>query len=630
MKNPISFIMILVAASLLHFDSMSQIIVQKPLRDYSKLTSSAKNSTGSANCLGLRKIDSNDLEWKPALISKPVRKVHKGPDADKIERIKEEKLKLKLQEISRQSGITGEPVTTQSAVTPLVGINYSGVQNTGSSPMDNTIAIGNNGIIVSAANSVIEVDDINGNNLFSNTIENLINDPSFTTPCDPVVIYDPVADRFVFFAQECNGNLNNNEFIAVCFSASNNPHLDGWFVYKLSFHFTNNNAWFDYPKLGLSNNELYVTGNLFNFNGTFTEAILYQIEKANGYQGGNINFQMWSQIDGNPFTLVPLSFGQNGSYGPGCYLVATKSGGGNSIDFYDLTNDMSASNEQLIHTPVSTTTYAPAAPANQSGTGVVLDNGDTRTLSGFFLDNTAHFVFHSDIGGGWNGINYNRLNVQSGTNVSSMIGQQGSFDFCYPTVVSYATSATDKSVMIGFGRSGPSIFPEIRVVNCDHTMNFSSTTLVKAGTSFVSQNVQNNSTRWGDYTGSSRKHNQAPRVWINGSIGSAGNLFNAWNAEILDNTVGVQEHEHPDFRIYPNPMIEDLFYMEFTPVSDDQVGISLHDINGKMIKSLYSGRPASGTNIFSFNKGHLSPGVYFVRVEVGKNLLKNEKIVIGD
>lgn len=72
----------------------------------------------------------------------------------------------------------------------------------------------------------------------------------------------------------------------------------------------NDNSWFDYPKMSISNNELYITGNLFTNSSNFNQAILYQIQKAAGYSGGNLNWQYWNNIAGSPLHYVPFHTGK--------------------------------------------------------------------------------------------------------------------------------------------------------------------------------------------------------------------------------------------------------------------------------------------------------------------------------
>jgi hypothetical protein len=369
---------------------------------------------------------------------------------------------------------------------------------------------------------------------------------------------------------------------------------------------------------------------LFNNSSVFQQAVLYQIQKAGGYSGGSLNWQYWYAIDGNPFTLLPVGNGQGQSYSPGCYLVAVDNSGSSNIKLYDLTDDLSGS-PALNQYDVSTTAYSTASNSEQLGTTCLLDNGDCRALSGFYLNGIIHFVFHSDIGSGWNGINYNRLTVSSKTNQSSMFGSAGSYDFSYPSVSSFATTAGDKSVMINCGRASSTIYPEVRAVNCDDAMNWSSSVLVKSSSNFVSM-TNPSVERWGDYTGATRKHNSSvPSIWICGSIGNSSNTWDAWNAEIHGGAgSGISSiMDKSEFNVFPNPVVES-FNITFTLNENTELQIEILDVAGKLVQELYNGKGMQGDNSFSFNKANLSNGTYFLVIKNNSNILKNEKIIIAD
>ena len=574
-------------------------------------------------CIGERNEPSTDLKWRQILTHKIVAFEPQSPDYEKIKELKAAKLILKQQAKNN----TAQSENSTNSVIPEVGPNFLGNTNNGSSPMDNSIAISNGGWIVSVANTTIEYDDMNGNNFYFNDIVSFIGDNQITNVCDPVVIYDPGADRFIFFAQECAGN-SSNSYLLVFFSKSNNP-IDGWWYYRLTGNPLTNNSWFDYPKLAVSTNELYITGNLFSDSGTFSEAILYQIDKYDGYSGSPLTWQYWFDISGSPFTLCPVSHGQNSTYGPGCYLVATSAVGASTINLYDLTDDMSG-NPSLIHYSIPTTSYSPAADSYQLGTSTLLDNGDCRTLGGFYLNGVIHFVFHSDRDNGWNGINYNRLTVSSQSNVSNTFGLSD-YDYSYPSVVSFSNSSTDKSVMIGFGRASSSIYPEIRVVNCDNNANWSSSVLVKSSSSYVSYSSTTEE-RWGDYTGTTRNHNSSnPSIWMSGMYGTSNNVWNTWISEIHAGPVGIieQTNNKNNVKIYPNPVIE-TFNIEFELTERTDLNIQIVDVNGKYVKQLFSGFGQGGTNVFSFNKSNLQIGVYFLIITSSNKTIVNEKIIISN
>jgi hypothetical protein len=497
------------------------------------------------------------------------------------------------------------------------------------------MAISNGGFIVTANNDGIEYYNDSGNSIYTDYWSDFFNDNTLTSSIyDPKVIYDSGADRFVMVV--LHGTTAATSKVLICFSKSNNPS-DGWWVYQVSGNPLNNNCWFDFPNLGVSNNEIYITGNLFVTGGSFDQAIVYQIPKANGYAGANINWQYWYNLSSTPFTaftLVPASHGHQGNYGPGIYFVSNQSGGNNQIRLWDLSDDLSGNPTMTSYT-VNTTAYSPAADASQQGTNDQLDNGDCRIQNAFYLDGTIHYVFHSDIGSGWNGIHYNRLLVSSLTNQSSTFGLQGSFDYSYPAVVPFSTSTTDKSVMIAFLASSGSTYPQVRVVNCDHNLQWSSSTQVKAGETHV--DFLSGDERWGDYTGISRKHNSAnPEIWLAGSYGAdvflqQYNTYKTWIAEVYGTSTVQREEDLQEAQIslYPNPTY-DFFQVLFTTQTPEPVTIQLLDQNGKLIRLLYQDMPKSGTNKLMFNKEALSAGTYFIQITTSTKTLKNEKVIILD
>ena len=573
-------------------------------------------------------VDHSAISNKWAISVKPTSSHEHG--SEKVEAIKESKWPLKINSYKPSNGVE----SNSRAVYPEIGKNYEANWSIESTPPDNTMAISNAGIVVTANNDGIEYYSASGSFLYFDYWSDFFNDNSLNASLfDPKVIYDSGADRYVLIL--LHGSNANTSKVLVCFSKTNNP-MNGWWVYKLTGNPLNNNGWFDYPSLGVSNNEIYVTGNLFRGN-SFDQPVVYQIAKAAGYAGQSIDWQYWSDLTANsiePFSLVPASYGQQGNYGPGIYFVSNESSGDSRIVLWDLTDDMTG-NPQMIGYTINTEAYSPAANAFQAGTADQLDNGDCRIQSAFYLNGIVHFVFHSDIGEGWNGVNYNRLNVANSTNASHMYGLQGSYDYAYPAVASFATSNTDPTVMIAFLRCSENSYPEVRVTNCDRDFTWSPSTSVKEGETYVdflSDDVE----RWGDYTGICRKHNSAdPRVWLAGCYGadinsqSAYNTYKTWVAEVKSGeTVSVEDPQtKEDVKVFPNPAYN-MFNIRFTSDGLSPVQIDLFDANGVLVKTLYQDTPKSGENKLSFNQEALTTGTYFLSIHSGSQILKNEKLVI--
>ncbi len=527
-----------------------------------------------------------------------------------------------------------DPENSNRAVVPELGTNFEANWTIDGAPPDNTIAVSNGGFVVTANNDGIEYYNDAGTFLYFDTWFDFFNDNSLTSSIyDPKVIYDSGSDRFVMAV--LHGSNENTSRVLLCFSQSNDPQ-DGWWVYALTGNPLNDGSWFDFPSLGVSNNEVYVTGNLFKGN-SFNQSVIYQIPKASGFEGGSLPFQFWSGLSETPFeafSIAVASHGQLGNYGPGVYLVSNESLGHDKIRLWDITDDMSGTPELLSYT-VNTTNYSPSADGFQQGTSDELDNGDCRIQSAFYLNGVVHYTYHADIGDGWNGIYYNRLNVSNTTNAHSTFGFQGSFDYSYPSVASFGTSTGDPSVMIAFLRSSGEIYPEVRVVNCDQDFTWSPSVLVKSGETFIDF-LGGSTERWGDYTGIARKHNNPTgNLWMAGcygaNINSQGvpNTYKTWVSEITGGEM-VSSSEPPsakDISVYPNPTY-DLIRIDFTSERREMTTITLTDMNGRLIKTLYYDTPKPGPNQLSFNQSVLTAGTYLVSITTPTQILKNEKLVI--
>ena len=548
-----------------------------------------KSEEFSLPCLGSRKASDVTNPWMRSVSSGRV--IHGAPNKSALDLRKEEKTRNKFQNSQREP----QPeVTNALATTPSLGTNFLGNELFGGTPSDNSMAVSNAGIIVSADNSTMEVYDGNAQNPYLFTLTGHSDFFSFLNPAptgniyDPKVLYDSGSDRFIYLI--LHGTSSQQSELLICFSQSNNPAQDGWWVYRIQANQAHPGSWFDYPNIGVSNNEFYVSGNMFTDAGQNSGNIIFQIEKNACYQGQNINYQYWTEVahqNETAFTIVPVSFGQQGNYGPGIYLVANEtSEPSDRIFLFDLTNDMSSNNETINTFAVSTSAFDVGGYAAQNSSNTLLDIGDNRIQNGFYMNGKIHMVFTSDIGQGWNGINYNRIDLNGLSVQQSTYGLAGSYDYCYPAVASSGSTINDQSVIIGFLRSGQDIFPEFRAVNCDHSMQWSNSVLIKQGQDDVNIGGQSPD-RWGDYSGIGRQNGANRTVWAAGCYGMSGNSWgvnngwNTWVAKLADGgspaSVNQLQSSSP-LRVYPNPTIE-RFSIEFELLERMDVDVNIYDAN---------------------------------------------------
>ena len=67
--------------------------------------------------------------------------------------------------------------------------------------------------------------------------------------------------------------------------------------------------------------------------------------------------------------------------------------------------------------------------------------------------------------------------------------------------------------------------------------------------------------------------------------------------------------------LYPNPVINETFSLEFHLSNSAYLTIKLIDNNGKMIKLLVEKSAKAGKNLFTFNANMLNNGYYILQIE---------------
>ncbi len=568
-------------------------------------------------------------DWKFKLHSRFNETEHISPE---VEAIKELWNKTKKQ--SYQGPISESPSSTPD---PVISRKFEGPWMINGTPPDNTFAISTTGNVIAANNDGIEYYNTSGTYLSGKYWSDFFNDNDLTSKLyDPKIIFDSDKNRFILVV--LHGSKANVSKVVLAISYSDNPRIDGWYYYTLDGDPTNSNSWFDYPGLGQSNADIFITGNLFSDDGVSNESIIYQIDKLSVYNRQTIQYYYYSGLNNSPinaFSLCPVSYGLKGNYGPGMYFVNAKSGGSDKLKLWYIDAPFSG-NPTLKDYVVSVPAYAPAGNAGQYGTNDVLDSGDSRILGAFYLNGIIHVVHNTNQGSGWGYLNYHRLNVQTLKAQSSTFGLEGSYDYVYPCISSYAVKTTDLSVMIGFLRSGDDIYPQFRVVFCDQNMDWSASVLVNEGSSYV--DLLNGTTeRWGDYIGSCRQFNNTaqPRIWINGSYGSdipSENRYDTYRsaiAEIYTIVSGTNDKLNKPLQaiLYPNPVINDFKY-HFELNQAQTISIKLWNESGQLIKEFFSDYLPSGTHNLSFDKSNLKSGTYFLKVNGSKTYFDEKEFSV--
>ncbi len=618
---------------------------------YAAVSAQAVSSRLTANPLGPFTLQAG----KPSPAKSPVKRVDQPVTANDLELVMRTMQMRDSMRLIDQSLPSAKASATSVGIDPPIGINFRGNQTIAGTPPDNSIAISNGGIIVSADNNSLDIysdlggiivsADNNSLDIYSDLGDSLrrvrndtlLKDLSFSfLRFDPKVEYDFLTDRF--YLTYATGNISSLSNVALLVSKTNDPR-DGWWEYPIpAIDPMLEGAWIDRPVIGHNNRDLFVTmTTVDDSTGLPIGNMMFQIEIASVLNGGPMSYLRWHDIlngsGGIHYHLEPASLGQVGTYGPDFYLVSTESDSGDFVHLYHL--DSLGINAYAI----ATSHYKTALSEEQLGIIDFLSVKDCKVMSAFYLNHKVHFVFHFDIGSSFAGISYNRINVDSLTNTRDTRGLSGTFGYAYPSVASYGVDSTDESVMVAFLRSGSTIYPQACVLNYDNGWT-PTTKIVKNGQGYV--NAQPSILeRWGDYSGICKRYNSInPGVWMAAQYGAGHavnqygvqDAWNTWIAEIGDGrSIAVPESESPRPRnlvLWPNPA-STLLNVRIDGAIHSRVELEILDILGSKVGSVEClGNPIGPTLVtISIKDLGLSKGVYFVGST--SNGMGYEKFVVG-
>lgn len=418
------------------------------------------------------------------------------------------------------------------SLNPEINTNFEGNNFHLGNPSSNSVAISNTGWIIAVVNNSISYYDEFGNiALDSEPLSDFYSYLDLSGPIyNPQVVFDPVAERFIFAALH-GTNLSSTRLI-VSFSFSQDP-ADGWWSYSFDNIAEEPDRWMGQMRIGISAKDLYVTGKLFAENDDEYLSAILQIHKGTGYQGENLGYNYWSDIqdeDNNQVgTLIPVSDGYDTGYGPGIYFLGAKEEGGNTLQFFEVTGD-SDQGPFLSGYYYEYPAYSPGQAGEQASSNVRLEVGGCQIQSAFISSDILHFAHHSSLTDGSNGIRYAELDLAAETLSYIELGGEGQSS-AYPSITPFQLKSPEiRATLLHYSQSSSSGFPSTYVLTLDQDLNPSYPLLVKGGeSSIISVEGQ---VPWGRYSGITRRHNaEIPTAWVFGSFGKEQGYGN-WLAEI--------------------------------------------------------------------------------------------------
>jgi hypothetical protein len=550
-----------------------------------------------------------------------------------------ERSRFNQRNMHRRGNYTGNP-TPPASIAPTDNKGWDGTAGSGT-PNDNHIAVSNGGAVISVLNTIIRVYDEQGAFKkqwgliqFVNVQKKIDAFPALDRVYDPRVLYDPVADRFIILFM--HGVVDTKSFIVVAFSQSGDP-LQPWNVYKIPGKPTQDLIWSDYPIVSQNSHDMFFTVNLIG-NGAsweegFTEAIIWQLNKADGFKGDSLRKDFYSNIKHEGKSLRSICAIQNGPMPEGNdnYFISVKpiDKVNDSVFLLHINNTQQSGQAELsMKVLVSPMKYGFPPSALQPDTSYKLRTNDARVLSAVrignqiqYLQNTMNFktmqahlthntIFHID----------DKPVIEAG-----MITDD-SLDMGYPAIAAAGKNTDDPSTVITFVYSSPWHYPGTAVIYRNRLGEYSKKVkLVQGGTLINYSGLPKGEQRWGDYEGIQAKYNEPGVFYTVGSYGK-NNSMNAWISRI---TLSDPLLNAPvsDVRIFPVPANESLF-IEVKVGKPAVYKAQMVNMLGQTVKSQLNLSLSEGIHKLKIDAGQLAAGTYFLQLTADNVVVRSQKIII--
>jgi hypothetical protein len=484
--------------------------------------------------------------------------------------------------------------------------------------------------LISAVNTTIYFYDLN-----ADTLLKLMSLNAFATPLsgisthqyDPKVLYDPDQDRFIIvFLAGASSDTKTN--IVVAFSETNDL-MGNWNLYSLNGNPLNDTSWTDYPAIALTEDELFITGNLLKYGGSwqtsFKQTVIWQLDKFSGYRGDELTTRLWSDISFDSVNIRNLNpiQGSDRLLGPNMYLLSNRNFTvySDSIFLLEVTGTLSnpASTLKISHLKADVGYGAPPN-AKQPNTNNNLATNDARVLGGFLRNNTIQFVANTiDTTTGSAAIYHGIVsNVNSRPSVQGRLITEPGMEFGYPNIAYSGNTLFSQQAIIGFNHTGDTAYPGVSAIFYDGAGGYSARAEIKTGDAFIDIFPGSNE-RWGDYSGMQRKYNEPGTVWVSGMFGIKAGVTRKLGTQIAEVVSGAPEvpsvvkNRDMQASLYPNPVI-DLFGMEFTMDETQDIIIELRNMAGQQVHRFFEGKLSSGKHGLTFSTRNLTQGVYLLVV----------------
>ena len=435
----------------------------------------------------------------------------------------------------------GEPLV--AALTQINGpipilTQFPGPDSSGSIPPDPIAAAGPDQIVTMVNTDIAIYDKQTGAELFAQSLNGrggfFGSAGATTTVFDPWILFDDETNRFFAIAIDIASDTESNMFVAVSTDATPTSG-DDWHKYKLDF--TDNptdglgsGAHFpDYPKLGVSDDAIYISGNYFAIDaGSGVYAGITAIEKEPLLSGGPANIVYRETFSG--FSVFPMTQYESGSTQ---YFAESSTGGGSTIRIHTVTDVLTNPARTVSTINVPGFQFPDDVP--QLGGGTPADSIDARIMTGVLRDGSmwfAHAIEDPAIGDEEAVVRWYEVDI---TGQAPALVQSGNVD-PGPGVHAWMPAVAvdgNNNLGLGFALGGPNQFLGAgftgRLSNDPPGETVLPVTQYAFGEANYDATDGGGRNRWGDYTGISIDPSDDATFWV---FNEYAGLSNRWKTEV--------------------------------------------------------------------------------------------------
>jgi len=366
---------------------------------------------------------------------------------------------------------------------------------------------------VQAVNTSIGIFDKTTGELISATTFDAFFPAQIGEPCDNnnngdvIVLYDKYNQRWFIMDFAWEPNESSGSYFSVAASKTSDPTGD-WWTFCLQ---ADNTLMDDYPKCGVWNDGIYITANMFEFNGDWQFAKIWALKTPDIYNG-TLVAQSVIDNDYHAWSLLPVNAKgpNNPPANAPCYLYAVDAdefGSQSSDALYVWTYDVdwNDSKKSVWTGPVLIEGVAPfgltATGIPQPGTSTTLDSLYGRLMyPANYINYHTHqsvFLCHLVEINNLRSMRWYEIRIDNGI---STLYQQGTYapDSLHRWMGSICGDMNGNIVM-GYSVASTALYPSIRY--CGHSADDSPGVMGQGEASLTEgSGYQGSYSRWGDYS----------------------------------------------------------------------------------------------------------------------------------